>query len=239
MLLNAGLQIAQRGSLIVVDELVASLPAGTRDLFFPQHHGAHYYGVRFMGFFLVDPAVGTVVDQFPHLYPAAVAIGKRRGRTHRSALHLDGVRRLRDPGALFSRSAAYWQACRRGRGLSADAPFGAGMARQDSQLRSARAGPDPGGPVGPGACPPGRRRIFRAGCRSTARPSAIRTLRRRAGRRARAGRTGSSLGRRRAGARRIRGDAHCSPRSSRFTCLRGLRRTPRSRGCGRRSTGYP
>ena len=28
-----------------------------------------------MGFFLLDPDAGTVVDQFPHLYPTAIAIG--------------------------------------------------------------------------------------------------------------------------------------------------------------------
>ena len=28
-----------------------------------------------MGFFVTDPASGTVVGQFPHLYPAAIAIG--------------------------------------------------------------------------------------------------------------------------------------------------------------------
>ena len=73
--LNAGVQIAQRGSLVIHDELVAALPAETRGLFFPEHPGQPYYSNRFMGFFLVDPDAGTVVDQFPHLFPAAVAIG--------------------------------------------------------------------------------------------------------------------------------------------------------------------
>jgi hypothetical protein len=73
--LNAGVQISQRGSLVIDDALVASLPVETRDLFFPQHRGAAYYSNRFMGFFLIDADRGTVVDQFPHLFPAAVAIG--------------------------------------------------------------------------------------------------------------------------------------------------------------------
>ena len=72
---NAGVQIAQRGRLVVHDPLVASLPASSRDLFFPQHVGQAYYSTRFMGFFLLDPLTGAVVDQFPHLYPTAVAIG--------------------------------------------------------------------------------------------------------------------------------------------------------------------
>ena len=73
--MNAGVQIAQRGSLVIEDELVSSLPAETRGLFFPRHDGQPYYSNRFMGFFLVNPDLGTVVDQFPHLYPVAVAIG--------------------------------------------------------------------------------------------------------------------------------------------------------------------
>jgi hypothetical protein len=73
--LNAGVQISQRGGLIIEDDLVASLPAETRNLFFPHHGGQAYYGNRFMGFFLLDPDRGTVVDQFPHLFPATIAIG--------------------------------------------------------------------------------------------------------------------------------------------------------------------
>ena len=73
--MNAGVQIAQRGSLVIDDRLVASLPAETRGLFFPQHRGRPYYSNRFMGFFLINPDTGSVIDQFPHLYPTAVAIG--------------------------------------------------------------------------------------------------------------------------------------------------------------------
>jgi hypothetical protein len=72
---NAGIQIAQRGSLIAVDETARSVPAESRSVFFPQYVGQPYYSPRFMGFFLLDPAAGTVVDQFPHLYPTAIAIG--------------------------------------------------------------------------------------------------------------------------------------------------------------------
>ena len=73
--MNAGVQIAQRGSLVIDDQLVSSLPAETRDLFFPQQRGLPYYSNRFMGFFLVNPDTGSVIDQFPHLYPTAIAIG--------------------------------------------------------------------------------------------------------------------------------------------------------------------
>ncbi len=70
-----GVQIAQRGSLIIRDPLVASVPAEYRDLFFPQRPSPSYYGNRFMAFFIVDPDQGTVVGQFPHLYPVWVAVG--------------------------------------------------------------------------------------------------------------------------------------------------------------------
>ncbi|MBE3035451.1 MAG: hypothetical protein IMZ74_19940, partial [Actinobacteria bacterium] len=72
---NEGVQIAQRGTLVFHDPVVSSVPAFARDLFFPQHEGAAEYGVRFMGFFITDPDTGAVVGQFPHLFPASIAIG--------------------------------------------------------------------------------------------------------------------------------------------------------------------
>src|SRR5690606_25620894 len=73
--LNAGIQIAHDGSLITHDEVIATLPREYLPLFFPPHGYDEYYSLRFMGFFLLDPATGAVVDQFPHLYPVAVALG--------------------------------------------------------------------------------------------------------------------------------------------------------------------
>lgn len=73
--LNEGVQIAQGGRIVVRDETVAAVPPPLRDLFFPSHQQPTYYGLRFMGFFIQDPAAGTVVGQFPHLYPASIAIG--------------------------------------------------------------------------------------------------------------------------------------------------------------------
>lgn len=73
--LNEGVQIAQRGSLIAADPVVRSVPAASRDLFFPWHQNPFYFSTRFMGFFIQDPALGTVVGQFPHLYPASIAVG--------------------------------------------------------------------------------------------------------------------------------------------------------------------
>jgi len=73
--INEGVQIAQRGQTIIRDGVVAGVPVPFRDLFFPAHGQSTYYGLRFMGFFIQDATAGTVVGQFPHFYPASVAIG--------------------------------------------------------------------------------------------------------------------------------------------------------------------
>ncbi|HTI37929.1 MAG TPA: glycosyltransferase family 39 protein, partial [Vicinamibacterales bacterium] len=73
--MNEGIQIAQRGSLTIRDQTVRSVPASVRNLFFPDYHNPNYYSLRFMGFFVQNPRTGTVVGQFPHLYPASIAIG--------------------------------------------------------------------------------------------------------------------------------------------------------------------
>ena len=78
---NEGIQIAQGRSLVTTDRLAASVPASTRDLFFPPYDDPNYYSVRFMGFHLRDPDAGTVTGQFPQGYPVWIAI----------AYDLDGV----------------------------------------------------------------------------------------------------------------------------------------------------
>lgn len=79
--MSEGVQIAQRQSLITVDELAASVPEDTRDLFFPAYGREGYYSVRYMGFHLRDPQTGSVSGQFPQGYPVWIAI----------AYGLDGV----------------------------------------------------------------------------------------------------------------------------------------------------
>jgi len=71
-----GIQIAQRGALVIADPVVAGVPAFARELFFPRYYGQDdYESVRFMGMFVRDTGAGTVVGQFPHLFPASIAIG--------------------------------------------------------------------------------------------------------------------------------------------------------------------
>lgn len=72
---NEGVQIAQRGSIVIRDQVIASVPAPFRDLFFPSHEQRWYHSLRFMGFFIQDPDRGDVIGQFPHLFPASIAIG--------------------------------------------------------------------------------------------------------------------------------------------------------------------
>jgi hypothetical protein len=88
---NTGIRIAQRGSLISRDSVIAALPEDARELFIPKYDGQPYYSVRFMGFYVLDPAAGTVIDQFPHLYAVAVAV----------AYDIDGL-----TGARFTSVAA-------------------------------------------------------------------------------------------------------------------------------------
>lgn len=73
--LNEGVQIAQRGQIVIRDDVIASVPVPFRDLFFPSHELPTYYGLRFMGFFIQSPDDGTVIGQWPHLFPASAAIG--------------------------------------------------------------------------------------------------------------------------------------------------------------------
>jgi uncharacterized membrane protein len=73
---NAGVQIAQRGTLTYHDPVVAAVPPFARDLFLPQDvNRPGFVAPRFMGFYILDPDRGTVVSQFPHLFPASIAIG--------------------------------------------------------------------------------------------------------------------------------------------------------------------
>ena len=72
---NEGLAIARTGQLFRRDSVVARVPEADRDLFFRSHQNDQYYGVRFMGVFINDPATGEVIAGFPHLFPASVAIG--------------------------------------------------------------------------------------------------------------------------------------------------------------------
>ncbi len=73
--ISEGIQIAQRGAIVVDDPVVASVPAFARELFFPVSWHAGVYSVRFMGFFIRNPDTGATVGQFPHLFPASIAIG--------------------------------------------------------------------------------------------------------------------------------------------------------------------
>ena len=73
---NAGVQIAQRGTFVYRDPVVAAVPADLRDLFIPHDPTRErYIGLRFMGYFVLDPDTGSVVSQFQHVYPASIAIG--------------------------------------------------------------------------------------------------------------------------------------------------------------------
>ena len=72
--INEGVLIARHGSLVIHEPEVAAIPPAAQTLFFNTHGMTEYFDNRFMGFYLQDPATGSVVGQFPHLYPASIAL---------------------------------------------------------------------------------------------------------------------------------------------------------------------
>ena len=111
---NSGIQIAQRGSLLIDDPLVRSVPPQHRELFFrAEPPDATFDSSRFLGFFVLDQEAGTVVGQFPHLYPVWIAIAyETYGLTGARYVHglwgLLGVLAVYLTGArLFGRRAAF------------------------------------------------------------------------------------------------------------------------------------
>src|SRR5262245_34228694 len=113
--MNEGIQIAQRGAIIVQDPVVASVPPFARDLFFPSYARPDYDSLRFMGFFVQDLDRGTVVGQFPHLFPASIAVGY-------GIDGLTGARRTVGVWAILGLLAVYFAAARlAGRAVAAAA----------------------------------------------------------------------------------------------------------------------
>jgi hypothetical protein len=72
---NEGVQIAQRGSLVIRDVAIAEVPQFAQPLFFPPAAGDDTLGAMQMGMFVRDPDRGMVIGQFPQLFPASIAIG--------------------------------------------------------------------------------------------------------------------------------------------------------------------
>ena len=99
---NAGIGIAQGGSVVIDDPLVRTIPPEYRELFFrPQPPAAAFDSLRFLGFFVVDQDAGTVVGQFPHLYPVWIAIAY-------DTLGLTGARYVHGLWAVLGVLAVYF-----------------------------------------------------------------------------------------------------------------------------------
>ncbi|MBA3885061.1 MAG: glycosyltransferase family 39 protein [Acidobacteria bacterium] len=103
--MNSGIQIAQRGTLWYEDPVIASLPPGAWELFQPWYGRSAYYSTRFMGFFIQDPDTGVVVSQFPHLFPASIALGY-------GVDGLTGARRVTGVWAVLGVLAVYFASTR-------------------------------------------------------------------------------------------------------------------------------
>ncbi len=104
--INAGVQIAQRGTIAYHDPVIAAVPPFARDLFLPQDtNRPGFVAPRFMGFYVLDPDLGTVVCQFPHLFPVSIAIGY-------GAAGLTGARWTTTAWAVLGVLAVYFLAAR-------------------------------------------------------------------------------------------------------------------------------
>ena len=107
--MNEGIQIGQHGSLVIHDSALAALPEEFRPLFLsgaPRdiEQGLHQ-GVRFMGFFVADRSRGEVMGQFPHGFPAWIAV----------AYNIDGLsgaRRAVGAWAILGLLAVYFAGSR-------------------------------------------------------------------------------------------------------------------------------
>ena len=99
---NSGIQIAQRGAVVIDDPLVGAIPPAHRELFFrPQPPSAPFDTVRFLGFFVLDQDAGAVVGQFPHLYPVWIALAY-------DTLGLTGARYVHGLWAVLGVLAVYF-----------------------------------------------------------------------------------------------------------------------------------
>jgi hypothetical protein len=102
---NEGVQIARGGALTIDDRTVASVPAESRDLFFTIKNPDFPYYVRFMGFLMADPPDGRVVGQFPHGFPASIALAY-------DVAGLDGARAAVAIWAVLGLLAVYFAGAR-------------------------------------------------------------------------------------------------------------------------------
>ena len=107
--MNEGIQIGQRGSLMIHDPTLAALPEEFRPMFLtggPEEieQGLHQ-GVRFMGFFVADRSRGDVMGQFPHAFPCWIAIGYNLDG-------LSGARRAVGAWAILGLLAVYFAGAR-------------------------------------------------------------------------------------------------------------------------------
>ncbi len=102
---NEGIQIAQRGAVVVHDPVVATVPPFARSLFFPSDERSIYPPLRFMGFWITNAESGAVIGQFPHLFPASIAIGH-------GLAGLTGARSAVGVWAILGLLAVYFAAAR-------------------------------------------------------------------------------------------------------------------------------
>ena len=161
-----------------------SVPPFARDLFFPSLPArTTTTACGSWGSSIRNPDTGAVVGQFPHLFPASIAIGYGLDG-------LTGARRTVGVWAILGLLAVYFAGARLvgraggvGGGGTPGAARHAGLVRAVSERRDGDAGAALRGAAGERPRARRRRSLLRAGRRRAARPAAVPAVRRGAGHR--------------------------------------------------------
>ena len=179
--MNEGIQIAQRGGLVIRDPIVAAVPTFARPLFFPPYGQTAYDSLRFMGFFITDLDTGTC----RRTVSASVSRLDRRQlwnrRTDGRASDGWSLGRARTAGRLFRRGPGHRTHCRHGRRCAPGVEHHPGLVRKIPECRSGDAGAAVRCAAGQCACARGRRSILCAGRRISPGIAFVRAVRCRIG----------------------------------------------------------
>lgn len=77
-IVNSGVHIEQTGSIVIYDEILASMPDSIKTIFYQMtpENVPHYYGLQFknFGLYITDLNQGRIIPQYLQLFPTWIAI---------------------------------------------------------------------------------------------------------------------------------------------------------------------
>ena len=177
--MNEGIQIAQRGGLVIADPLVADVPAGLRDLFFPSVPIADLLQHPLHGVLRRRPSNGRGHRPVPPPFSSLDRARLRHPRTERRAPDGGVLGDRRTRGALL-RGSADRRPDPGGRRVGpAQSQRRRGLVRAIPQRRDGHAGAAPGRGAGVPAGPRRPAAVLRTDRRCARRAPAVPALRRR------------------------------------------------------------